>query len=138
MYAIHVKKTAGALATYGYEYGALALCTTAVSVFLFTLLNHCHDNLFLYQTERALSFWETGEDLSTKTDEKGKRKVASSFGESEWGSKARAWSQATKRLDFEQWRVIGSKATIFGHLYPQDEPNGEDNDDVDPRAVLEL
>jgi hypothetical protein len=36
VYAIHLKKVAGAAATYGNQYGALALCTAAVSILLFT------------------------------------------------------------------------------------------------------
>jgi hypothetical protein len=33
VYAIHLRKVTGAAATYGNEYGALALCTAAVSGF---------------------------------------------------------------------------------------------------------
>jgi hypothetical protein len=37
VYAIHLKKVAGSVATYGDQFGALALCTAAVSVQHFTL-----------------------------------------------------------------------------------------------------
>ncbi len=37
VFAIHLKKVADAPATYGYEYGALVLCTAAVSIFS----SHC-------------------------------------------------------------------------------------------------
>ena len=39
MYALHLKKVAGTAAIYGEQIGALALCTTAVSVLPFILLN---------------------------------------------------------------------------------------------------
>jgi len=39
VYAIHLKKVAGAAATYGEQHGALALCTAAISVLHFMLLN---------------------------------------------------------------------------------------------------
>lgn len=35
VYAIHLKKVAGAATSYGEQYGALALCTAAVRVFVF-------------------------------------------------------------------------------------------------------
>jgi hypothetical protein len=92
----------------------------------------------LYQAERALAFWSSGEDMSIKTDENGKSKLAAVFGEAEWGSKTRAWSKATSRLTGEQWRAITAEATVRGKRLPQDDTNGEDAPDVDPRAVLEL
>ena len=73
-----------------------------------------------------------------KMDENGKRKLASLFGESEWGAKACAWSQSTSRLDMDQWRLITAEATIHGKKLPQEEANGEDAPDADPRALLEL
>lgn len=73
-----------------------------------------------------------------KMDENGKRRLAAPFGETEWGSKARAWSQTTSRLNMDQWRLISTEATIRGKKLPQDEANGEDATDADPRAVLEL
>ena len=138
VYAIHLKKVVGAAATYGDQYGALALCTAAVSVVLFMLLDHTKRFPF-YQTERALSFWASGEDMSMKTDENGKRKLAALFGEMEWGSRARGWAQSTSRLDFEQWRAIDAEATARVKKLPQDEAAGEDIPlGVDPRAMLEL
>lgn len=137
VYAIHLKKVAGAAATYGDQYGALALCTAAVSVARFLLLNHTK-HFPLYQTERALSFWASGEDMSMKTDENGKRKLAALFGEMEWGSKARGWAQSTSRLDLEQWMVIDAEATARVKKLAQDEAAGEDTPGVDPRAMLEL
>jgi hypothetical protein len=76
--------------------------------------------------------------MSMKMDEKGKRKLTSLFGDSEWGSKARAWSQTTSRLNMHQWRHITTEATIRAKKMPQDDANGEDGSDADPRAVLEL
>lgn len=35
VYAIHLKKVAGAATSYREQYGALVLCTAAVSVFVF-------------------------------------------------------------------------------------------------------
>jgi hypothetical protein len=137
MYAIHLKKVAGAAATYGEQHGALALCTAAVSALYFTLLNHakCFP---LYQTERALTFWASGDDLSMKMDENGKRKLAALFGETEWGQKARGWSQSTNRLTAEQWKAITAEATVRSKKLPQDEAIGEDATEVDPRSMLEL
>lgn len=104
---------------------------------LFELLKHAK-HLPLYQTERALSFWASGEDMSMKMDENGKRKLAALFGEMEWGPKARGWAQSTSRLTPEQWRSITTEATARGKKLPQDEANGEDIPEGDPRAVLEL
>jgi hypothetical protein len=39
VYGIHLRKVAGAFAEYGEHTGALVLCTAAVSVLFFTLLN---------------------------------------------------------------------------------------------------
>lgn len=97
-----------------------------------------YNRVLFHQTERALSFWASGEDMSMKTDENGRRKLASLFGEMEWGPKARGWSQATKRLNHLQWMGIISEATARGKRLPQDDTNIEDNPNVDPRAVLEL
>jgi hypothetical protein len=76
--------------------------------------------------------------MSMKVDKNGKRKLAAPFGEMEWGPKARGWSQSTSRLSPEQWRAITAEATVRSKKLPQDEANGEDAPDVDPRAVLEL
>ena len=73
-----------------------------------------------------------------KMDENGRRKLAAQFGEMEWGPKARGWSQSTKRLSAEQWRLIDADATVRSKKLPQDEANGEDGSEVDPRAVLDL
>ena len=137
VYTIHLKKVAGAAATYGEQYGALALCTAAVSVLHFMLLNHAN-RLPFYQTERALAFWSSGKDMSMKMDENRKHKLAVLFGEMEWGPKAHGWSQATSRLTAEQWRVITAEATIHSKKLPQDEANGDDAAEVDPCAMLEL
>ena len=135
VYAIHVKKVAGAAATYGKECGALALCAAAVSPpFAFLDLSLT----LLCQIERALSFWASGENRSMKTTESGKRKLVSAFSETEWGAKARAWSGYTERLEVEQWRIITSEATARANLLPQDEANGEMNEETDPRALLIL
>ena len=40
VYAIHLRKVAGAPVTYGEHYGALALCTTAVSHLVFMPFTH--------------------------------------------------------------------------------------------------
>lgn len=137
VYAIHLKKVVGAAITYGEQIGALALCTAAVSGLHSMLLNHikCFP---ICQTERALGFWASGDDMSTKMDENGKRKLAALFGEMEWGPKARGWSQSTSRLTTEQWRLITAEATIRSKKLPQDEANGEESPEVDPRATLEL
>ena len=137
MYTIHLKKVAGAAATYGKQYGALVLCTAAVTILHFMLLIHAKCFL-LYQTERALGFWASGKDMSMKMDDNGKHKLASLFGELEWGRKACGWSQSTKQLALEQWMLVESEATACGKKLPQDEANGKDNLEVDPRAVLEL
>lgn len=76
--------------------------------------------------------------MSMKMDDNGKRRLAAPFGEMEWGPKARGWSQATIRLTAEQWKAITTEATIRSKKLPQDEANGEDASEVDPRAVLEL
>ena len=76
--------------------------------------------------------------MSMKMDENGKHKLAALFGEMEWGPKARGWSQATSRLTAEQWRAITAEATIRSKKLPQDEANGDDATEVDPRAMLEL
>lgn len=70
--------------------------------------------------------------------ENGKCKLVALFGELEWGPRARAWSQSTIRLTGEQWRSITAEATARSKKLPQDEANGEDNPEVDPRSVLEL
>ena len=76
--------------------------------------------------------------MSMKMDKNGKRKLAAPFGEIEWGPKARGWSQATSRLSSEQWKAITAEATVRSKKLPQDDANGEDTMDVDPRAMLEL
>jgi hypothetical protein len=101
------------------------------------LLNHAK-RLPLYQTEHALAFWSSGDDMSMKLDENGKCKLAALFGEMEWGPKARGWSMSTTRLTAEQWKVITAEATIRSKKLPQDEAVGKDALEVDPRAVLEL
>jgi hypothetical protein len=72
------------------------------------------------------------------TDESGRRRLAAQFGEMEWGSKSRGWSQSTSRLNAEQWRLIDAEATIRSKKLPQDDANGEEGSEVDPRAVLDL
>lgn len=93
-----------------------------------------------YQTERALAFWASGDDMSMRADENGKRKLAAPFGEMEWGAKVRAFSQSTSRLTVEQWRAITAEATACSKklLHSGPEANGEDIVDVDPRAMLDL
>ena len=76
--------------------------------------------------------------MSIRTDENGRRKLSAPFSEIEWGTKARGWSQSTKRLALEHWIPIVAEATARGKKLPQDEANGEANSDVDPRAVVEL
>jgi hypothetical protein len=76
--------------------------------------------------------------MSMKTDDHGKRKLSGLFGEAEWGQKTRSYSGATIRLSSSQWKAITSEATIRSRTLPQDEANGEDAPDEDPRAVLEL
>jgi|SRR6267154_3221308 len=90
----------------------------------------------LYQTERALAFWASGDDMSMKLDENGKCKSAAPFSEVEWGPKARGWSESTRRLTPEQWRAITAEATLRSKKLPQDE--ARDDPEVDLRAVLEL
>jgi hypothetical protein len=70
-------------------------------------------------------------------DENGKRRLATLFGETEWGPKARGWSTTTKKLNTEQWRLTIQEATLRGKKLPQDEANVEDTE-VDPRTVVEL
>ncbi len=137
MYAIHLKKVTGAAATYGKQYGALALCTAAVTILHFMLLIHAKCFL-LYQIERALGFWASGEDMSIKMDDNGKHKLASLFGELEWGRKAHGWSQSTKWLALGQWMLVELEAIAREKKLPQNEANGKDNSEVNPRAVLEL
>jgi hypothetical protein len=84
VYAIHLKKVAGCAATYGDQFGALALCTAAVSDLQFMLLSHIANHFPLYQIERALLFWASGIDMSMKSDNNGKQKLAAPFGEVEW------------------------------------------------------
>ena len=90
-----------------------------------------------YQTERALSFWSSGEDMSVKLDDNGKQKLTGIFGELEWGTKTHAWSQSTCRLTAEMWKVITAEATLRSKKLPQDEAYGEDMEE-DPRGMLEL
>ena len=71
-------------------------------------------------------------------DDNGRRKLAASFGETEWGPKTRGWSQSTSRLSDEQWMAITTEATARVKGLPQDEPNDEGSQEVDLRAVLEL
>jgi len=73
-----------------------------------------------------------------KIDENGKRKLAAPFCEMEWGSRARSYSSSAKRLEVEQWRLVISEATIRGNLLPQDDANGDDGQETDPRALLIL
>ena len=91
-----------------------------------------------YQTEHAPAFWASGDNMSIKMDEKGKRKLAALFGEMEWGPKARGWLQSTIRLTAKQWRVITTEATAHSKMLPQDEAHGKDAAEVDPRAMLKL
>ena len=70
--------------------------------------------------------------------EKRKHKLAAPFGESEWGTRACAYSSSAKRLEIEQWRLLISEATVHANLLPQDEANGEDGQESDPRAMLVL
>ena len=131
VYGIHLRKVAGSLADWGKHIGALALCMAVVSSLIFTLFIHS-DCDPLYQTEHALSFWASGEDLSMKTDKNGKPKLVALFSDLEWGPKACGWSQATSRLTAEQWRQITAEATICGNMLPQDEASGDNIPDVDP------
>ena len=118
------------------DWGSRTLYNCSVFFLLFLLL-YLSKRIHLHQTERALSFWMSGKDMSKKMD-KGKPKLAAPFSELEWGSKARGWSQAAERLTAEQWRAIIAEATICGKGLPQDEANGDDDPDVDPRAIIEL
>ena len=137
MYAVHLKKIAGSAIDYGDQKGALALCAAAVSVcnlcYLMTLIS----SLF-YQTERALGFWASGEDLSMKMDDNGKSRVAVPFSDMEWGAKTRGWALSTMRLNIEKWSIITAEATIRSKKLLQDEANSEGALEEDPRAVLEL
>ena len=76
--------------------------------------------------------------MSMKLDENGKCRLSASFGEMEWGPKARGWSQSTNRLTADQWKVITAEATSRSKKLPQDDASGKENPEVDPRAVLEL
>src|SRR5258708_8533610 len=76
--------------------------------------------------------------MSMKVDDNGRPKLSASFGEIEWGPKARGWSQSTSRLSAEQWRIITAEATARSNKLAQGDPNGEDNGEIDPRRILDL
>jgi hypothetical protein len=75
-----------------------------------------------------------------KIDDNGKRKLAGSFCEMEWGGRACAWAESAQCLEGEQYRAIVAEATVRGNVLPQDDGNEDKHasDYVDPRAALVL
>ena len=113
------------------------LCAAAVSVcnlcYLLTLIT----SLF-YQTEHALRFWASDEDLSMKMDNNRKFRVAVPFSDMEWGVKTRRWALSTMRLNIERWSIIIAEATIRSKKLLQDEANSKGALEEYPHTVLEL
>ncbi|KAF8952644.1 hypothetical protein BDZ97DRAFT_1681027, partial [Flammula alnicola] len=115
IYAVHIKKTAASVKSYGAQVGAMGLCTAAM--------------------ERALSLWASGVNPAETLPE-GKKLPA--FGDNEWGPRARSWAQAATRLSAEDWEVINEEAFTRSNVQGKAGMDLEDSEVVDARSLIDI